>query len=36
MGGTCSQYGEKRGVYRDLVGHLRERATWKTQAQMGG
>jgi len=25
MGGTCSAYGEKRGVYRVLVGNLRER-----------
>ena len=25
MGGACSEYGETRGVYRILVGNLRER-----------
>jgi hypothetical protein len=25
MGGTCSTYGDRRGVYRFLVGNLRER-----------
>ena len=25
MGETCNTYGEKRGVYRVLVGNLRER-----------
>jgi len=25
MGGTCSAYGEKRGVYRVWWGNLRER-----------
>jgi len=25
MDGTCSTYGERRGVYRVLVGNLRER-----------
>ena len=25
MGGTCSTYGERRGVYRVLVGKLEEK-----------
>jgi hypothetical protein len=28
MGGTCSRYGEGRGVYRVLVGNLREGDHW--------
>jgi hypothetical protein len=24
MGGTCSAYGERRGIYRVLLGNLRE------------
>jgi len=29
MGGTCDVYWGRRGVYRVLVGKLRERTTWK-------
>jgi len=32
--GHVARMGEGRGLYRVLVGHLR--ATWKTQALMGG
>jgi hypothetical protein len=28
MGGTCSAYGEGRGMYRVLVGNLSERDPW--------
>jgi hypothetical protein len=28
MGGACSTYGERRGVYRVLVGNLREGDRW--------
>jgi hypothetical protein len=28
MGGACSADGEERGVYRVLVGNLRERNHW--------
>jgi hypothetical protein len=28
MGGVCSADGEERGVYRVLVGNLRERDHW--------
>jgi hypothetical protein len=31
MGGACSTYGERRGVYRVLVGNLEGKETiWKT------
>jgi hypothetical protein len=36
MGGACSAYGEGRGVYRVLVGKLKEGANWETQALMVG
>ena len=37
MGRECSMYGERRGVYRVLVGDTSgKETTWKTQAQMGG
>ena len=37
MGGARSTYGEKRGVYRILVGKLEgKETTWKTQAKMEG
>jgi hypothetical protein len=32
MGGACSTYGEWRGVYRVLVGTLRERNYWGAQS----
>ena len=33
MGGACSAYGERRGVYRGLVWKaLRKETTWETQA----
>ena len=33
MGRVCSMYGERRGVYRVLVGKPEEKEiTWKTQA----
>ena len=28
MGGACGTYGERRGVYRTLVGNLREGDHW--------
>jgi hypothetical protein len=31
MGCARSAYGERVGVYRVLVGYLREKTTWKTQ-----
>ena len=30
--GHVASMRESRGVYRDLMGNLRERATWETQA----
>jgi hypothetical protein len=38
MGGACSTYGVRRGIYRVLVWKSEgERETiWKTQAEMGG
>jgi len=30
--GHVASMGERRGVYKVLVGNLRERTTWKTQA----
>jgi hypothetical protein len=30
MGGAYSTYGERRGVYRVLVGKQRKETTWKT------
>jgi hypothetical protein len=32
MGGACSADGKESGVYRVLVGNLREGDTWETQA----
>jgi hypothetical protein len=29
MGGACSTDGERRGVYRFLVGNLRKRDNWE-------
>jgi hypothetical protein len=36
MDGECGTYGEERGVYRVLVGELRERDKWGDQAYVGG
>jgi hypothetical protein len=36
MGGACSTYGEGRGVYRVLVGNLRERDGWGDPGVDGG
>ena len=35
MGGTCSTYGERRGVYRRLVGNLGERDYLKDRGVEG-
>jgi hypothetical protein len=35
MGGACIDMGEGRGMYRVLVGNLRERYYGETQTQMG-
>jgi hypothetical protein len=35
MSAACSAYGEVRGVYRVLVGNLRERDHWINQAYEG-
>jgi hypothetical protein len=32
MGGAYSVYGERRGVYRVLVGKREGKTTWETQA----
>jgi hypothetical protein len=36
LGGTCSTYGERGGVYRVLLWNPGKETTWKNQVWMGG